>query len=109
MTPILVGGPRGPVGLSVEDFAIWYERRRRLRLSWWQDVQLVEVTRQCDAREALLMRRLQEARVACDRAGVLHCLIAYDGLAVDGFDDPDISLAEQGLALRLPKLPDRYR
>lgn len=38
--PILKG--RGaPVGLSSEDFAIWYERRRRFRLSWWQDVQLL--------------------------------------------------------------------
>ncbi len=106
--PLLTG--RGaPVGLSSEDFAIWYERRRRFRLSWWQDVQLVEVTRRCDAREALLMYRLQESRVACDRAGVTHCLIAYEGLYVDGFDDPDLSLSEQGLALMIPKLPDRYR
>lgn len=109
MTPLLTGGPGYPVGLTSEDFAVWYERRRRFRLSWWQDVKLVEVTRRRDAIDGLLMLRLQEARIACDRAGLLHCLIAYDGLAVDGFDDPHISLKEQGLALMIPKLPERYR
>lgn len=62
-----------------------------------------------DQREAKLFLRLREARIACDNAGVLHCLIAYEGLAVPGFDDPESGLFEQGLALLLPKLPARYR
>lgn len=106
---MIVAGPRGPVGLTSEDFAVWYERRRRFRLSWWQSVQLVEVTRQCDARDASVMLRLQEARAACDRAGLQGCLIAYEGLFVEGFDDPELSLRDQGLALMIPKLPERYR
>ena len=62
-----------------------------------------------DSRDAKLMLRLREARMACDAAGADHCLIAYYGLWVPAFDDPDRSLMEQGLGLLLPKLPGRYR
>lgn len=62
-----------------------------------------------DIYDADLMFKCQNARKTCDRFGLTHCLIAYDRLAVNGFDDPERGLFEQGLALLLPKLPGRYR
>ncbi len=62
-----------------------------------------------DRRDAELMFALREVRNLCDRQGVLHCILAGRHTALIEYDDPEIGLVELGLAMRIPKLPGRYR
>lgn len=62
-----------------------------------------------DGRDAALMLALREARVLCDGQDVLHCILAGYETALQGYDDESKSLVELGLAMRIPKLPRRYR
>jgi hypothetical protein len=62
-----------------------------------------------DRRDADLMSRLQQTRKVCDQQGVLHAILADAHTALPLWDDPDVSLNETGLAMRIPKLPERYR
>ena len=73
------------------------------------DTCIEDVAILADRRDADLMLALREARVLCDQQQVLHCILAGRHTALAGYDDPDISLVDLGLAMRIPKLPERYR
>jgi hypothetical protein len=62
-----------------------------------------------DRRDADLMFALQESRQVCDHHGVEHCILAGRHTALQGWDPPDVSLVELGLAMAIPKLPLQYR
>jgi hypothetical protein len=62
-----------------------------------------------DRRDADLMLALREARKLCDQHRLLHCVLAWHHTALIAYDDPDVSLVELGLAMRIPKLSGRYR
>ena len=93
-----------------EDFEVWlFLARGRRQFMVFGSFGLIEKIRQSDSRDADLMFDLQDARRTCDKHGVLHCILAGHHTALTGYDDPDISLVELGLAMRIPKLPERYR
>lgn len=101
--------PREPARYTDEDWRIMQAATIRWFSRHGPDCKLAQIYVPADRADAALMYTCQDARAACDRAGVLHCLIPWDRLVVEGFDDPDIGVFEQGLAVLLPKLPDRYR
>ena len=55
--------------------------------------------------DAELMLALREARQLCSEQGVAYCILGSHHTALEGWDDPDMSLVELGLAMRIPKLP----
>jgi hypothetical protein len=91
-----------PAPLTLEDQDILAEwTYQHLDDSWWR---LPVMARECDRRDADLMLALREARQLCNQQGVRHCILAGHDTALAEFDDPDTSLVELGLAMRIPKL-----
>jgi hypothetical protein len=89
-----------------EDSRIWWVHHW---IQPFKPFQLMTFSLQSDRDDADLMLALQQARRDCDEQGVLHCILAGHHTALAEFDDPDVSLSELGLAMRIPKLPERYR
>ena len=62
-----------------------------------------------DQRDAERMFRMRECRDLVNEKGYDSCIIAGLETALEGYDDPNETLMDMGLACLLPKLPERYR
>jgi hypothetical protein len=91
--------------LTDEDWSIWIGRLCAYSLR----CPLYEVSVLQDRRDADLMLALQDSRRLCDQLELSHCIVAGFHTALAEYDDPEVSLVELGLEMRIPKLPDRYR
>lgn len=94
---------------TIEDCDVWFFLRSRIQRYRPGYTKMRRIAREGDRRDADLMLSLKLARDVCDQQGVLHCILAGHHTALDGYEDPEVSLVELGLAMRIPKLPGRYR
>lgn len=91
-----------PAPLTHEDLEAWSYCYGFVEGEAWDEHMIA--ARIADRRDAELMLVCRHARAACIWEGLQHCLVAWEGVAVPGFDDWNESLNEKGLAVLLPRL-----
>lgn len=98
---------RNGLRLTADDAWAWCHLLNRIGAACAINLRMASAEQ--DESDAELVFALQMARRDCDRAGVSHCLLAGRETALQGWDDERQSLVELGLAMRIPKLTERYR